>query len=1827
MKYILCMICTAAVIFSCMPVSSAATGAAAEEYLEQSLEIYPDENSNETYITLNGVMPRNASAEAVDVTAEYSDSFNNTAANDTSRTSVVAAYDISITGKKGDFQPIEDAPILVEIIDPKISSDHVAGLWHITDDGRYEQVNNFAVKDGRISFYATGFSVYAVVNASEPEKVTSADDLTGPRAAAGFYLFCRLGSPAENNYFLSDVNAKNCLKETKDISKAAKWYFEKDPDGYKLYTYVGGVKKYLHSIPSNDYKDIELNDTAADVFDMEFIADDNSFFFHKTDSTMYLQHSKGGSGIRYFTDTGNPDYTHIGIIYADTVDYPEYIYRFDGKTYGLMQYPGGTLGYGLMADAENNSVDMTSLVVRSGQSSKILYVAQDCDITMFTFHSVTQNIYTLSAKIGGVAKYLCVSGNTLSLTDDIQNASPMTLDSNGKTVTLSCQGKSIGFYGSGFSMAKTNKKDTAQRLSLTKTSGLADDDYVCYSAEKISVSDAGDKSMVIVYTRVWNDAEKRYDFYAIDHDGTLYPCYERGDNIMWVGSRINTLQWEFTEYQYADGSPKYFYELYNPYSRKYIAPQLKDGQVLSDSTIGINMPGRCKGEYYTDIIAWDDMYYAYTGLTSDSENRNSIPIQRSKAATYYFAVVEKAVPNLTKVETIDNNEYGIKMKMIDFHSAKDPGGQNEFLGTTDTSSRPFSTQGLLSTDLGENGYPTAAATGRNLSELYSGANDVNHLFTESIYNESGYFEFDSCQNFATLYDENGQLTGNFTVYEELGTTDNTSKPTLKHGQFFPYDTITADRYATVNSQNLYGAVADIVDVTKGVLPESDPRKYERLHTVGNSPNYYNGMEMEASFVQTPDGRDNWGHDIIFEFTGDDDFWLYVDGELIIDLGGIHSALAGNVNFSTGDVTVEETKTNLREIFRSNYTSRKPDASDDEVNAYLAEYFRDGENIFKDHSSHTMKLFYMERGAGASNLHMRFNLSHSSPSKVTLAKQVSGSDNIDSELLEYPFQIWYKDDKDEIHLLKNTDSVSRVTYQESTRKTGYAESYTPPGSTAHYESVYFLNPGLVANIDFPEKTTEYCVIECGINTDVYDSVHVNGTSVTGTPVDGSINRRLFDSGWQTIPNRPSIVFDNHVKDGALRTLKFKKILYDQSGHKLTAEQDHTTFNFRLSLSKNSDDTPILANIYKYHVTNPEGFLCRWDVTAQTFVSVGTALADIETLTEPQREAVTFETSMNGAISQIPAGYTVHVPGLPVGTKFIVTERDNEIPLGYKLLSYEKVGDTYFVAEGDPENIGQIRENDSPSMLIKNQRGCGMEAQKIWTDTLCAASHDPVYTAVYYNKKNELVAGTVRQISHPNTSVRYYFDSLTPGTEWNKYSIYEVKVENPVISSDNTTVTGYDSITRLKDGDEINIGIVSKREVHDTFTYTVSYNEQTHDNFKTNTITNIREGGIVLTLYDMYTNEPLANGIFVLKQGDTELATFTSGPDGRIAVIYDFLHNTNYTVTETRPPAGYIGLPNSAVFSIDNSGIVTLSGNESQWQSWKNLNDGITAYIDFFNKPYTLQVIKTDGLTHEPLANAHFALYRGIEGIGGYVKDLSPIVGHHDLVSGSDGTIPLADTILSPGIYYLSEIIPPENYQPLDADILFTISESGNFIVNSEGHESFLETSGTNKVTYSLNVPNTPLAKLTVTKTVQGNFGNTNQNFTFTLNVEDASDYDVYEWSKNGIPQTSRLHSGGTFTLKHGESCTIIIPKGKTVTICENSENYTASFQLENADEETTNIKTFVLDGDMTLAVTNTLSGVLPTGIKTDMPLFVLLMTASVAAAIWLLYRKKIKDEEV
>ena len=503
------------------------------------------------------------------------------------------------------------------------------------------------------------------------------------------------------------------------------------------------------------------------------------------------------------------------------------------------------------------------------------------------------------------------------------------------------------------------------------------------------------------------------------------------------------------------------------------------------------------------------------------------------ALPFYFATMEplNLSDRLHEVPTVDNNEYGIKMKMVNFGVAE--GKTNGTVNASEITQDYFAgggidklTTGLLTQNLKANGYPDATPTGLDFAGAYANAIDVNHLFLQRVYESSGYFEFDSCQNFATLKkvdqygnvekdangrellntDENGVT--NFTLFHELGTHDRRPAYSLKHGQFFPYDTIVPGDYAGTNGKNLYSSLTSPNDGTIGELPESDPRKYEQLHKIHTEETIYAdcyfGMEMEATFVQTPSGLDAWGHDIIFEFTGDDDFWLYVDGDLVLDLGGTHSAQMGTINFRTGDVYYDRAGTSvhgtmqhttLRQIFEDHYRTKNPSATNAQVEESLSGIFADDNpNIFKDYSSHTMKVFYMERGANASNLHMRFNIASVTPGHVVVSKSVSGegAELLDTDFLEYPFQIYYtlpdgpNGEPGTEHLLANDDENIAVTYQNSNQPVTFVRKYRPPGFTEEqaYNNVYFINPARSAEIAFPDDTITYRIVECAVDTSVY-----------------------------------------------------------------------------------------------------------------------------------------------------------------------------------------------------------------------------------------------------------------------------------------------------------------------------------------------------------------------------------------------------------------------------------------------------------------------------------------------------------------------------------------------------------------------------------------------------------------------------------------------------------------------------------------------------------------------------------------------------------------------
>lgn len=664
-----------------------------------------------------------------------------------------------------------------------------------------------------------------------------------------------------------------------------------------------------------------------------------------------------------------------------------------------------------------NSLNFTADEVAATAFTAKLFVPNDSDASLWTFRWIDNNYY-LTATVDDSTRYLKITASGLSLVntpDDsckIQvvpgtgtHAGQICLKAGNTTLTYS------GTASGGFSVGGSAGSEW---LYLVGASELTSDYFLTYSASKVSVSDKSveNGSRIIVYTRAWDDVKKKYVFYAIDHDGTLVPCYESGDSIQWIGGQINTMLWNLVEY-YWEGTndPNEFYERYNQYSEQYIALQIEGGQILSASTIGINLTGRKNGYYYSPILVWDDKNYTYTGLKV--ENGKAIPCTSGEADDFYFAVMQDLPVDdtLTTVPTVDHTQYGITMKLVDFSTIKkyDNSTTTEEQHTVLGDSRYVAqedVQGLLSTDLGADGYPTAVKMNKSLKELFKNAQEVNHLFIGSTYSGSGYYEYDSTQNFAHLITaeeakklDDPSLANTFRVYKELGTMDGENKSSLKHGQFMPYNDLEAGVFASVNPKNLYSA-------TLAQLPNSDPRKYEQMYLVRN-PNYYFGVEIEASFTQTANGLDAWGHDIIYEFTGDDDFWLYVDGELIIDLGGIHSALPGSVNYSTGEVNVNKKETTLRALFEKNYRARNPNAADGEVNEYLAQYFDEGSTIFKDYTTHTMRIFFMERGAGASNLHMRFNLASVKPGTVLLSKELSGVDAVESVLAEYPYQIFYR----------------------------------------------------------------------------------------------------------------------------------------------------------------------------------------------------------------------------------------------------------------------------------------------------------------------------------------------------------------------------------------------------------------------------------------------------------------------------------------------------------------------------------------------------------------------------------------------------------------------------------------------------------------------------------------------------------------------------------------------------------------------------------------------------------------------------------------------------
>lgn len=296
-----------------------------------------------------------------------------------------------------------------------------------------------------------------------------------------------------------------------------------------------------------------------------------------------------------------------------------------------------------------------------------------------------------------------------------------------------------------------------------------------------------------------------------------------------------------------------------------------------------------------------------------------------------------------------------------------------------------------------NGYPEIKAgtytsygtkgdcTDESLAYLFNNASQANDKQDgKAVYNnvqglfqlKDGYYVYDSYGSDGN-YAVYNPTTNSFDVYDKAGVCKGDANSETNLGQFFPFDSARK----VFEEKNGQLSPIRITDGTNDKL------------------NHHFGMSMTTEFVQPAGGKTTDNNDMVFEFSGDDDVWVYIDGVLVGDLGGIHEKATLDINFATGEVKVghiDGANGAEKEIEKTNIKAKFKAAGADTTN------FRD--NTFRDSTKHTLSFFYLERGAGASNMSLKFNL-------TTLpSSEVAKVDQNGEAVQDATFALYQSDDK-------------------------------------------------------------------------------------------------------------------------------------------------------------------------------------------------------------------------------------------------------------------------------------------------------------------------------------------------------------------------------------------------------------------------------------------------------------------------------------------------------------------------------------------------------------------------------------------------------------------------------------------------------------------------------------------------------------------------------------------------------------------------------------------------------------------------------------------------
>ena len=382
----------------------------------------------------------------------------------------------------------------------------------------------------------------------------------------------------------------------------------------------------------------------------------------------------------------------------------------------------------------------------------------------------------------------------------------------------------------------------------------------------------------------------------------------------------------------------------------------------------------------------------------------------------------------------------------------------------------------------------AKQAGGNLTWYWKGANvafgsndnETNKHVAQGIVGD----HLDKNGNLITSYTNNGEPV-KVPFFNEKAYDDQSNYMRFYNNLQFPFTKTTNDKgvstYSFNSEQNtVYYDYDNNKIVRKDTLVIHDASKQKnRGYFPFNSTdpsdsnkdnlNYGFGTQFTIPFTVTGDGKNVDDTPMTFKFTGDDDVWVYIDGALVLDMGGAHEKAEGEINFETQTATIKTGTSNAKlgnqptaggrvasednEKSTVNFSDIKVKKSDNTI-VTLADHMKTSGTV------HELKMYYMERGMWNSNMSISYSFVPL-PSGLTLSKTLdttnvnAGLKNAVQGLDNFDFNIQTRNLKAREANYSDVDNLGYTLYDynDNTYPGQVAKNSTATFSSSYYASEF------------------------------------------------------------------------------------------------------------------------------------------------------------------------------------------------------------------------------------------------------------------------------------------------------------------------------------------------------------------------------------------------------------------------------------------------------------------------------------------------------------------------------------------------------------------------------------------------------------------------------------------------------------------------------------------------------------------------------------------------------------------------------------------------------